>query len=117
MKFALLIYGDESSWGALSDEGRAQMYAEHEIFGKWLADKGYDRGGEELHPSGRAKTVRTDGDAFTVSDGPFAETKEQLGGVYLIEAPSMDEAVEAARRLPAQIVEVRQIVEAEERPS
>jgi hypothetical protein len=116
MKFALLIYGDETSWEALSEEGRAQMYARHEAFGKWLAEKGYDRGGEELHSSARAKTVRAEGDAFTISDGPFAETKEQLGGLYLVECPSLEEALEAARRLPATAVEVRQIVEGEERP-
>jgi hypothetical protein len=92
------------------------MYAQHEAFGSWLEESGYDRGGEELHPSDRAKTVRADGERITVSDGPFAETKEQLGGLYLIECPSIDDAVEAARRLPAQIVEVRPIVGSEERP-
>ncbi|MGH2637207.1 MAG: YciI family protein [Actinomycetota bacterium] len=111
MKFALLIYGDESGWSALDEAGRAEMYAQHEAFGKWLAERGWDRGGEELRSSDRAATVRADGGDFLVSDGPFVETKEQLGGFYVIECGSRDEAIEAAKQLPGGVVEVREIVE------
>jgi len=117
MKFALLIYADEKAWRSMSEAEQTQMYAEHEAFGSWLAEKGWPREGEELQPSDRASTVRADGDAFVVSDGPYAETKEQLAGVYLIECPSVEDAVEAGRRLPADIVEVRPVVEDEQRPS
>ena len=116
MRFTLLIYGEEGEWSSLSEDERAQVYAEHEALGRWLAERGWDRGGEELHASDRARTVRRDAGGSFVSDGPFAETKEQLGGFYMIECGSIDEAVEAAERIPARIVEVRQIVEAEERP-
>lgn len=116
MKFALLIYGDESEWRATEVEQK-QMYEAHAAFGAWLEEQGWDRGGHELGSSREAATVRAEGDGFVVSDGPFVETKEQLGGVYVIECGSRDEAIEAARRLPADIVEIRRIVEADERPS
>ena len=117
MKFALLIYADEQAWRALSEGEQAKMYTEHGAFGKWLAEKRWARGGEELEPSEGAWTVRTDGEAFVVSDGPYAETKEQIAGIYLIECPSLEDALEAGKRLPAQIVEVRRVVEDGERRS
>ena len=117
MKFALLIYGEENAWASLDQAERARMYEEHGAFGAWLDGKGWDRGGEELALSERAATVRADGDGFVVADGPFTETKEQLGGFYLVECPSREDAIEAARRLPADVVEVRPIVEEDERPS
>jgi hypothetical protein len=111
MKFALLIYGDEKAWENASEADQAKMYAGHEAFGKWLAETGWDRGGEELHSTERAKTVLTKQDGESVvADGPFAETKEQLGGIYLIECDNLDQAVEAAKRIPATTVEVRPIV-------
>jgi hypothetical protein len=117
MKFALLIYGDESEWTTADEALRAKMYEEHGAFGSWLEENGWIRGGEELGNSSKAATVRGRGDDAMVSDGPFAETKEQLGGIYLIECATREEAIEAARRLPAEIVEVRPIVEGDERPS
>ena len=110
MKFALLIYGDEKAWESSSQADQAKMYAGHEAFGKWLAESGWARGGEELHSTERAKTVRTRDGESVVADGPFAETKEQLGGIYLIECNTVDQAVEAAKRIPATTVEVRPIV-------
>ena len=110
MKFALLIYGDEKAWENASQAEQGEMYAGHEAFGKWLAESGWDRGGEELHSSRQAKTVRTKEGESVVADGPFAETKEQLGGIYLIECDNLDQAVEAAKRIPATTVEVRPIV-------
>jgi hypothetical protein len=111
MKFALLIYGDESEWSSATEADRAAMYEQHATFGAWLGGQGFARAGEELHASAGAKTVRAEAGSAVVSDGPYAETKEQLGGIYLNECPSMDAALEAARRLPATIVEVRQVVE------
>jgi hypothetical protein len=93
------------------------MYAGHEAFGKWLAETGWGRGGEELHSTQRAKTVRNKQGESVVFDGPFAETKEQLGGIYLIECDNLDQAVEAAKRIPATTVEVRPIVDETGRPS
>jgi len=117
MKFALLIYGDEKAWENAPQAQQAQMYEGHEAFGKWLAESGWARGGEELHSSRQAKTVRTKDGESVVADGPFAETKEQLGGLYLIECETLDQAVEAAKRIPATTVEVRPIVGETDRPS
>lgn len=75
MKFALLIYGDEKAWEKASEAEQAKMYAGHEAFGKWLAETGWARGGEELHSSQQAKTVRSTEGESVVADGPFAETK------------------------------------------
>jgi hypothetical protein len=115
MRYALLIYADESIWESMGDEGRAQMYEEHGTFGAWLEEKGWIRGGEELGSTKSATTVRVrDGEVLT-TDGPFAETKEQLGGLYLIECENLDQAIEAASRLPGvdrgSSVEVRPVVE------
>jgi hypothetical protein len=117
MKFALLIYGDEKAWETAPHAQQAEMYAGHEAFGKWLAENGWDRGGEELHSTERAKTVRTKDGASVVADGPFAETKEQLGGIYLVECDNIDQAVEAAKRIPAATVEVRPVLGETDRPS
>jgi hypothetical protein len=111
VKFALLIYGDEDDWASLDEAGRVRTYEERAAFGAWLPGNGWDRGGEELALSARAATVRAQGDGFVVADGPFAETREQLGGFYVIDCPSREDAVEAARRPPADVVEVRPIVE------
>ena len=117
MKFALLIYGDEKGFENASQAELAKMYEGHEAFGKWLSESGWDRGGEELHSTERAKTVRTEDGDSVVADGPFAETKEQLGGIYVIECDTLDQAVEAAKRIPATTVEVRPIVGETDRPS
>jgi hypothetical protein len=100
MKFALLIYGDEKAWENASQAEQAQMYAGHEAFGKWLAESGWDRGGEELHSTQRARTVRTKEGESVVADGPFAETKEQLAGFYLVDARDLNEAIQLAAKIP-----------------
>jgi hypothetical protein len=107
MEFALLIYGDEKAWQAASPEERRQTFAEHERFSAMLAEKGAIRGGAELEPTERARTIRRRGDELGVTDGPFAETAEQFAGFYLVEAPDIDAAVELAKALPANLVEVR----------
>lgn len=75
MRYALLIYGDEKAWESAPEAEKAKTYAEHDAFGKWLAEKGWHATGEELHTSDAAKTVRTTGDEHVVVDGPFTETK------------------------------------------
>jgi hypothetical protein len=110
MEYALLIYGDEKSWEAASEDQRRETYAEHERFMKMLQDRGAIRGGAELASTSTATTVRHRGDEVSVTDGPYAETAEQFGGFYLIEAADMAEAIELGRQLPSTIVEVRPIV-------
>jgi hypothetical protein len=99
MKYALLIYEDESVYGDKTGEAVQEIVAQHMAFGAELGDKRL--GGMGLKNTDTATTVRTGpGGAKTVHDGPFAETKEQLGGFYLIEAPDLDAAIEIAKRVP-----------------
>ena len=100
MHYMLLIYGDEEAWSSQTEEeGRATMEA-YFAYTQALRDAGAFVAGEPLEPTHTAKTVRVrDGEALT-TDGPFAETKEQLGGYYLIDVASEAEALEWAARLP-----------------
>src|SRR3954466_3193040 len=110
MKYALLIYTEE----AASDEERGAIYAEYGALSRDLRENGKLLGAEELQPVATATSVRVrDGDAL-VHDGPFAETKEALGGFYLIEAESLDEAIDWAGRIPSArtgTIEVRPVVD------
>jgi len=110
MEFALLIYGDEKRWTNASEQERRETYAQHERFMKMLQDRGAIRGGAELAATSAARTIRHGDADLSVTDGPFAETAEQLGGFYLIEAADIDEAVALGKELPAGVVEVRPLV-------
>jgi hypothetical protein len=114
MQYILLIYGDEQGWSEASAEDVGKMMQEYDDYTRWLRDSGRYVAGEALQTTDQATTVRVrDGETMT-TDGPFAETKEQLGGFYVIEAADLDEAIEAARRLPAAAygsVEVRPIMD------
>ena len=109
MKYALLIYQVEKEWAAADEEQRRRAYAAHGRFAALLGERGAALGGEELALSGTATTVRRDG---LLTDGPYAETAEQLGGFYLVEAADLDEALEYARELAAMgdVIEVRPVV-------
>jgi hypothetical protein len=100
MQYLLLIYGDEGSWDSLSDEDRGQIFQAYGAFTKELEDSGSMIGGNALQPTQSATTVRVQNDETLTTDGPFAETKEQLGGYYLIEADSLDDAIEWAAKIP-----------------
>ena len=119
MQYALLIYGDQAQADAASPEDRKQIMDEYWKYEAWLAEKGTKRAGEALHPTTQATTVRVkDGEAIT-TDGPFAETKEQLGGFYLLECANLDEALAAAAKCPGSwfgSVEVRPVMEFEGAP-
>jgi hypothetical protein len=111
MKFALLLYGDESVWQNAGEEERAEVYAKHMAFLKMLGERDAIVGGAELAHSATATTLRKrDGDVL-VTDGPFAETAEHLAGFYLISAADLDEALELARALPSGTIEIRPMVE------
>jgi hypothetical protein len=98
MKYALLIAYDESTDAAMSqEEGEAQM-AEYFAFQEGAGSAILD--GARLHPTANATTVRVqDGEALA-SDGPFAETKEQIAGFYMVEAKDLDEAIDIASKIP-----------------
>lgn len=113
MKYLALIYSDENANN--EPEQQQALLAEYGAFHGWLAANkpGKNLAGEALVPTTSAKTIRTRNGKTTVTDGPFAETKEHLGGFYLLEAESLDEAVEMASRIPSVktgSVEVRAIM-------
>jgi hypothetical protein len=114
MRYALLICTDEKAVEALSpDEGQAALN-EYLAFADEMGKRGVLRAGERLRPTTDATTVRVrDGEVLT-ADGPFAETKEQMGGFYLVDCKDLDEAIEVAAKIPgARIgtIEVRPIWE------
>ena len=114
MKYLLLIYQDEKQWGGLSEAARQQIYDEYGQLRQELTTSGQFVGGSQLHPVATASSVRVRNGKELVTDGPFAETHEQLGGYFLIEAKNLDEALGIAARIPsarAGTVEVRPIVE------
>jgi hypothetical protein len=110
MKYALLIYGSDEEWEARSDEEKQEIYKEYFA----ISELPGTFGGAELQQATTATTVRVrDGQALT-TDGPFAETKEVLGGLYLFEAENLDDAIAVAARIPAAAygaIEVRPLVE------
>ena len=111
MKYAMLIYSHEPNWDSLSAEEQGAIYAEYAAVSE---TKGI-LGGSELHPSELATTVRVANGETLTTDGPFAETKEALGGFFLFEADNLDDAIALAARIPAArrggAVEVRPVVE------
>jgi hypothetical protein len=110
MQYALLIYGNEKVWESRDERERQENGERHAKYMELLRSRGAMLGGEELNRSASATTVRNSGDGLGVTDGPYAETAEQLGGFYLIEAADLDEAIELAKQLPEPIVEVRPVV-------
>ena len=114
MRYTLLIYEEEANWAAFSDEDRGKLLQEYFDFHTWVNERGAFVAGEPLTPVSTATTVRVrDGQTLT-TDGPFAETKEQLGGFYLIEAADLDEALEIAAKVPSArlgSIEVRPVLD------
>jgi hypothetical protein len=104
MQYVLLIYGDEKAWAGLSPEQQEQLGSEqfkkYGEYSQWLEDTGLFKAGDALQSTDQATTVRIRDGKTATTDGPFAETKEQLGGYYVIEAENLDEAIEAAARCP-----------------
>ena len=114
MRYALLIWDEEKRQNEMTeDEGQAQM-AGYMGFGEEMTGRGVLQGGERLHPTPATTTVRVrDGEVLT-SDGPFAETKEQMAGFYLVDCKDLDEAIEVASKIPGAAfgsIEVRPIWE------
>jgi hypothetical protein len=113
MQYLLLIYGSEAHFGKLSKVEQGKIEEEYGGYTKSIADSGHLRGGNELDVVAKAATVRVRNGKKVVTDGPFAETKEQLGGYYLVEAKDRDEAVALAARIPSVrwgAIEVRPII-------
>jgi len=100
MKFMLLLWGDESQWADMSEEEAASEMARWEEYTNQLTAAGAMVSGEGLEASATSKTLRIENGERIVTDGPFAETKEQLGGFYVIECESFDDALEWAAKVP-----------------
>ena len=100
MKYLCLIYSDETQWPKLPKDQTDTMMAEYGEFTRSIKESGHYIGGHRLQPTGTATTLRSRNGQLSTTDGPFAETKEQLGGFNLIEADSMEEAVRIAERFP-----------------
>jgi hypothetical protein len=114
MKYLLLIYGNEAWESGLSQDEWQAILEGHNSFSTKHGNS--ILGGEALEPTKTAKTLRRQGSDLVALDGPYAETKEQLGGFYVIEARNLDEAVSIARDLPQSehdVVEVRPVMEIE----
>jgi hypothetical protein len=100
MKYMLLLYEPDIDWLSAPKEQIEQVLAEHEAFIEYLRQRGRPFSGEALRPPATATTLRPEGDEVIVSDGPYIELKEHVGGFYIIEADSLDEALEVAKRCP-----------------
>lgn len=116
MKYMLILIGEEGEQqGEMSPEELREMIAPWNEYGRALADAGAFVAGEAMQPSATATTVEhAAGGERVVSDGPFAETKEQVGGFYLIECANLDQALEWAKKVPAgegSTVEVRPVAD------
>jgi hypothetical protein len=101
VKVLALMYADEDAWESLPEADREARYAEYRAFGDRAGGKIAD--GAELAPTRTATTVRVRDGELIVSDGPFAETKEALGGFFLFDVESLDEAAELAAGIPAAV--------------
>ena len=114
MKYMLLIHDSEADWAKMSENEIAPIMAEYRALSGELRAAGVMLDGAQLQPTAAATTVRIRNGKRLVTDGPFAETREQLGGYFLIEAKNLDEALAIAARVPSArigTVEVRPLVE------
>lgn len=114
MRYLCLLYDNEAAGAELWEKEGDQIMAEYYAFTDEIQQSGQYLGGEALQPVASATTVRVRQGRLQTTDGPFAETKEQLGGYYLIEATDLNEAIRIASRIPAcktGCVEIRPIME------
>lgn len=113
MQYLLLIYDNEKTWESRSKAEAEKLYGEYRTFTEGIAKSGHYKGGNPLQPTRTATTVRVRDGKRQATDGPFAETREQLGGYYLVDASDLDEAIAIAERIPAArtgSIEVRPIM-------
>ena len=114
MKYLLLIYSNEADWMHLPEPEQDKIFNEYMEFSRSIYQSGNYIAGEALQPIATATTVRVRNGKALTTDGPFAETREQLGGFYLVEAKDLDEATAIAARIPSVrfgCIEVRPIME------
>lgn len=117
MRYMLLIHASEQEEAAMAPEAMGEMMAEYGRFSEALAESGAMVGGDRLRPTTEATTLRIRDGKDHLLDGPFAETKEQFGGYYMIDVENLDQAIEWAKRIPSAkmgSVEIRPIWEMED---
>lgn len=117
-KYMLLIYSDYKRWQDVTEEEQGAIMGEYYAYSEALVDAGVMAGGDALQPADTAKTVAKDG---VVTDGPFADVAEHLGGFYLVDVDSMDQALDWAGRIPGvprglDRIEVRPVMEFPDAP-
>src|SRR5438105_698993 len=114
MRYLCLIYDNEKSFSTLPKDESDAVMAEYGAFTQGIKDSGHYIGGNALQPAPSATTLRVRNGKVSATDGPFAETKEQLGGYYLINAKDLNDAIQVASKIPSAkygSVEVRPIME------
>ncbi len=114
MKYMLMIFDREDAWEHATEEEIAATMEAHGAFGAYLQGRGGEYSGEALHPARTASTLhpKPDGEGVAITDGPFVELKEHLGGYYIIEAADLDDAIEVGKRCPAKFgLEIRPVVD------
>ena len=114
MKYLILIYGEEKAWAGMPKAKVDEIMTAYMTYTRDLMTSGVHLSGFELQPVSSATTVRMRHGKVQTTDGPFAETKEQLGGFYLIDAKDLDEAIRWASRCPGALtgsIEVRPVIE------
>ncbi|MGZ8579910.1 MAG: YciI family protein [Actinomycetota bacterium] len=119
MQYMLLIYGDMSAYPEMNEADQAADMKRWYDYSGWLAEKGWMKAGDALVDVDQATSVRVRDGERLVTDGPFAETKEALGGYYLLEVDNLDDAIEAAAACPGArngTIELRPVAELPEMP-
>lgn len=114
MKYLLLIYTKEADEARMTEAERQANMGEYFAFTNLIRERNMFAGGEALHPTSTATTVRVREGKTLATDGPFAETKEQLGGYYMVDCKDLDEAIEIASKIPGSRVgsiEIRPVME------
>jgi hypothetical protein len=115
MQYLLLIYDNEREWAKIPEAEQGAIFGAYMEFTQGIVKSGHFRAGDALQPTSTATTVTVKDGKTVTTDGPFAETKEQLGGYYLVEAKNLDEAIAIAARSPSVKyggkIEVRPVME------
>ena len=114
MRYIMLIYMNEAEAASASQEEQQAVFAAYGAYTNEIREKGIMHGGDALQPSSTAKTVKVRDGKIVSTDGPYAETKEQLGGFYILDCKDWEEAVAWAAKIPAAqsgMIEVRPIME------
>ena len=100
MQYLLLVYADEKHWAGLSEAEKERHWVDCQAYGRQLMDGGHFLAGAPLEPSATARSIRKLDETASVTDGPFAETKEVLAGYFLVECKDIDEAVALGKQFP-----------------